>query len=457
MCDMVLPKTFAVMFNRICHRWDPQSFHGIEWHWTSNVFAPIGSILELRKEKVDRKKCRFSELQPITIHFDGSIDRRILSGNKEYSMDLYRAYPGDIVVAKIDLKNGAVGVIPNDWANVVVTNHFAVYRPDANKLNPNYFLLLTQASFFKGYLWRNKVGAEGRKEVKLDFFENTEIPIPHISIQRAIVNYWQEGQNEIITMDKELKNIQKQSELYITKTLGISSLGNNICQRFFALMWDKVARWDIVFAKNDTNLFSSSKYPTVKLRDVILPLKQTNRRITPARFPDEEFNYVGMENVESITGRIVGFVPQKGKNIKSSSVLFDEEHILYGKLRPYLRKVVAPAVHGLNSGVASSEFIAIKQKEEIDKMYLAEYLRSTIIAEQAKMAIGARMPRVSTNMFLDYKIPLPPFPIQQQIADSLEDFRKKGEIILQKIETNKNIYKQEIELIILGKKKIEDI
>lgn len=64
-----------------------------------------------------------AELQPITIHFDGSIDRRKVERERTYTMDLFHAYPGDIVVAKIDLKNGAVGIVP-DWNNVAVTNHY---------------------------------------------------------------------------------------------------------------------------------------------------------------------------------------------------------------------------------------------------------------------------------------------------------------------------------------------
>lgn len=125
------PKAFAVWFNNL-ERWDPASFHGISWHWPSQVMTPIGSFLRMRKEKVDRNMCPFSALQPITIHFDGSIERREVDGNCEYSMDLYFAKPGDIVVAKIDLKNGAVGIVPN-WENVVVTNHFAVYEPDRSR------------------------------------------------------------------------------------------------------------------------------------------------------------------------------------------------------------------------------------------------------------------------------------------------------------------------------------
>jgi type I restriction enzyme S subunit len=112
-------------------------------------------------------------------------------------MDLFFARPGDIVVAKIDLKNGAVAVIPDGWKNVVVTNHSAVYEPDRSKLLPEYLQRVVQAKFFKALLWRNKVGAEGRKEVKLDFFESLKIPLPPVSIQNTILEKWKEVQEKV--------------------------------------------------------------------------------------------------------------------------------------------------------------------------------------------------------------------------------------------------------------------
>ena len=60
--------------------------------------APIGSALRLRKERVDKTAFKFSDLQPLTIHFDGSVDKRVGDANREYSMDLWFARPGDIVL-----------------------------------------------------------------------------------------------------------------------------------------------------------------------------------------------------------------------------------------------------------------------------------------------------------------------------------------------------------------------
>jgi len=49
--------------------------------------------------------------------------------------------------------------------------------------------------------------------------------------------------------------------------------------------------------------------------------------------------YVGLEHIESNTARFIGATePQL---VKSSTFRFSNQHVLYGRLRPYLNKVRA--------------------------------------------------------------------------------------------------------------------
>ena len=54
--------------------------------------------------------------------------------------------------------------------------------------------------------------------------------------------------------------------------------------------------------------------------------------------------YVELEHIESNTGRFIGSLdPQP---VKSSTFRFSTEHVLYGRLRPYLNKAIAPDFEG---------------------------------------------------------------------------------------------------------------
>lgn len=185
----------------ILDRWDPASFRPIDWKCADDVLRPLGLVLKKRSEPVDREEWDFSDLVPITIHFDGSIEERDMTDTDDYTMALFFARPRDIVVSKIDLKNGAVGIVPDSMTNVVVTNHFVVYEPDVRQVYPPYLIRLIQTKFFKDYLWRKKVGSEGRKEVKIDLFECTKIPLPDVKIQEELVAEW-------VELEKEAKEIE---------------------------------------------------------------------------------------------------------------------------------------------------------------------------------------------------------------------------------------------------------
>ena len=260
------PKAFAVWFKDL-ERWDVGSFQQIAWHWAKEVMAPLGSVLQMRKEKVDRSKVAFSELQPITIHFDGSIDPRNVDANRAYTMELFYAHAGDIVVSKIDLKNGAVGIVPEELNDVVVTNHFAVYKPDLEKLLPDYFQLIIQAKFFKAHLWRNKVGAEGRKEVKLDFFEALEIPLPPIAIQQAIVDRWQTAQAEIKAANQRVEELKATIDAQFFKDLGLNPPAPTEYPKVFAVWWEDLLRWSVSYnqAAQSGEDITQGSYPVVEL------------------------------------------------------------------------------------------------------------------------------------------------------------------------------------------------
>lgn len=193
---------FCVDFSE-CDRWDPISFCQMDWKWPKKVMQHIGTVLEKRQEQIN-KGVSFNKLQPVTIHFDGSMDKRNLTPGRIYSMQMYKAEPDDIIVSKIDLKNGAVGIVPNDWTNVAVTGHFAVYSANKSYVYPEWIHRIIQQPDFKEYLWRNKVGAEGRKEVKLDFFESIEIPIPDLDVQAKILHHKQHIIDDIEKLRQQL-------------------------------------------------------------------------------------------------------------------------------------------------------------------------------------------------------------------------------------------------------------
>ena len=126
--------------------------------------------------------------------------------------------------------------------------------------------------------------------------------------------------------------------------------------------------------------------------------------------------YVGLEHIESDTGRFIGsYEPQAAK---SSTFRFSQDHILYGRLRPYLNKAFAPDFEGH----CSTEIFPIKPSPELSR----EYLLYWFLADETKDRInatctGARMPRADMNEVLEFEIPVPPLPEQERIVGILDE------------------------------------
>lgn len=366
------PKAFAVWFKDL-GRWDPASFHMIQWHWPKEVMQPLGKCLKIRKEKVDRSQIAFSELQPITIHFDGSIDRRKIDGAREYTMDLYSAEPRDIVVAKIDLKNGAVGIIPDDWHNVAVTGHFAVYEPDRSRLLPEYLHRIIQTSFFKAHLWRNKVGAEGRKEVKLDYFESLQIPIPPLHVQQAIVDKWQKAQDEIRAAEERIKRLEEHIAESALSEAGIILNPLNKRNKSFSILWNEIERWGVEFNRwkwNLSALLFSQKYSMVTLSDTAFINPPGNSSLNN----NDNVSFVPMESVSDKSGIIVSPQICKYSEVKTGYTRFKNDDVIWAKITPCMQNGKCAVAKELvnSSGFGSTEFHVIRTKDK--NQLLPEYI-----------------------------------------------------------------------------------
>mgnify|MGYP001563687004 CR=1 FL=1 len=445
----VFPKGFAIWFKDL-ERWDPASFHGIDWHWPSRVMVPIGSILRMRKEKVDRNKYPFSTLQPITIHFDGSIERRDIDGNREYSMDLYFARPGDIVVAKIDLKNGAVGILP-DWGNAVVTGHFAVYEPDRARLLPEYFERLIQADFFKAYLWRNKVGAEGRKEVKLDFFESIEIPLPPRSVQQSIVQRWKATQDEIAAIRSGIVKRQEEIDIGLLKKIGINIQVPKLRKGAFALTWDYVERWDTFFYREDFIDLENqlSKLNAKPLEKVMHFISRPWKR---ADFPKGTFRYIEISSVTKEQG-IIGYREVSIDEPPSrATTLVKAGDILLSTTRPYLGAFTIVLQEYDNSVCTSAFALADSVNEEVlDKKFLLYFLRSSAgLRQMERRMTGGLYPAIVQSELEKIRLPLPPLKSQKAFVQAADEIQTQIKEDRKSSETKADVMKTQIEEMILG-------
>jgi type I restriction enzyme S subunit len=144
--------------------------------------------------------------------------------------------------------------------------------------------------------------------------------------------------------------------------------------------------------------------------------------------------YVGLENVTS-----GGYFDSVGSvdagELASSKFRFTPGHILYGKLRPYLRKIARPDFRG----ICSTDILPILPGDSISRDFLFHFLRTdSSVSFVNSRTSGANLPRISPTVLEEIVVPLPPLAEQRRIAailDQAEALRTKRRQALAKLDT----------------------
>ena len=144
-----------------------------------------------------------------------------------------------------------------------------------------------------------------------------------------------------------------------------------------------------------------------------------DRRTTAASDAlDRGLEFVGMEHVDPETGHILLGQGSRTGEGKGQAFLFDDRHVLFGKLRPYLRKIARPK----QAGCSSTELVPLlPDANRLDRGYLFHWVRrQTVIDTLMTKNTGARMPRADMSVLLKMPISLPPLDEQRRIVGLLD-------------------------------------
>ena len=149
------------------------------------------------------------------------------------------------------------------------------------------------------------------------------------------------------------------------------------------------------------------------IRTTLGEIAQPHRlAVDPQAYP--ELPYIGLEQVEAHTMRLLGTVP--AATMQSAATRFSPGDVLYGRLRPNLNKVYSPDFEGL----CSNEFLVFPASKYLDSRFLQYLLNSKGFVTFATRLISGERPRVDYEQLSSFPVALPPLADQRRIVDELE-------------------------------------
>jgi type I restriction enzyme S subunit len=138
---------------------------------------------------------------------------------------------------------------------------------------------------------------------------------------------------------------------------------------------------------------------------------------------DPDTPYIGLEHIGEDTLSLVGH--SYAKHATSAKTRFKRGDILFGKLRPYFRKVCRP----LFDGICSTDIWVIRASQGVDQGFLFYRMASQeFIDKTMEGSKGTHMPRADWEHIESWLLPLPKPPVQRKIAYILSSLDEKIEL-----------------------------
>ena len=151
---------------------------------------------------------------------------------------------------------------------------------------------------------------------------------------------------------------------------------------------------------------------------------------------------IELEHLSQCDGYILGYIDSAEQ--KSMKNEFEEGDVLFGKLRPYLRKYWLAKF----GGVCSTEIWVLRAISDVcTKEYLFNIVASYNFVQKANVSSGSKMPRAEWDFVSKIPILTPPLPEQKEIAEILSTWDKaieKQTQLIEKLELRKKGLMQQL-------------
>jgi len=199
--------------------WSVKSILGEGIKYNKKYFLiKLGDILKRNKTQIDIQD--EIEYKRVTIKLNnGGIFLRDKKLGKEIgTKKQFVIKKGQFLLSKIDARNGAFGIVPDELEGAIITADFLAF--DFNeKIYPNFLnFIVSTRSFYKLVETQSK-GTTGRKRIKENEFLDIKIPLPNINTQKKLVEKYQKIKEELEKLELEYpKLLEKfEKELFIVE------------------------------------------------------------------------------------------------------------------------------------------------------------------------------------------------------------------------------------------------
>jgi restriction endonuclease S subunit len=344
------------------------------------------------------------------------IDGEILKIEESKVSDNYKLNIGDCLIVRSGANTGSVGfVFP-----IFQGSTFGSYtiKISFNKINPAYCAIFLASKYGLSQAIRLKTGTA---QLNLNIPNILQIKVPVLSedVQKEIENIvWQAYE-----LNQFSKSIYSQAEKLLLEELGLK---------------DFKPKYEITYTGKLSDGFSvrriDAEYFQPAYKEVIKKIKEYPNGFSkllktvenvaadfdPTKYPDDDFCYVELANIDSSIGVIHSVNKVKGREAPSRARrLLKERDVIVSSVEGSLEKVaLVDKEH--NSCLASTGFFQFRSLYILPEVLLIMSKTVILQLQLKKRCSGTILTAVPKESLRDIIIPILPLSIQQKIASLVQ-------------------------------------
>ncbi len=396
--------------------------------------AKIGSFLTKSKEQIEIQDDIEYKQVTVKINNGGVVarnDGQLKKGSEIGTKRQIVVHAGQFIVSKIDARNGAVGIIPNDLEGAVVTNDFPVFDVDNTKILPQFMVLISTTPQFVEFARKCSSGTTNRKRIDINAFLEQVIPLPSLVEQEQILQTYRYSQKEIQENKSIIERDSLNAKHFFDAFLSIKRISKDMGKGALSFIpfSSTLNRWD-TFAINKK---IESSYPICALDTFI---RSISTGTTPPTNHDEYFG----GNIKFYTPADIGedkFLAKSERYITDIAIKdnkareFHKNDILFVGIGSTVGKVGIVADTKVSSNQQITGLTIDEKRLKVEYLYYyLSYCKDIAIADKSKTTL----PIVNQEKIRQIPIVVPPMPVQQKLVEVLSDYDSRRKKLIAKNE-----------------------
>ena len=405
---------------------------------------PLSKVLKRVKEPVEIEDGVLYKRITVRLYGQGVLKRDELLGKEIGTKRQFLAHAGQLIISRIDARNGAFGIVPSELEGAIVTNDFWLF--DVQNALSEYLMLVLSSEPFQKYWQTQSSGTTNRQRVSESSFLNTRIAFPSITEQQALLDAYDASMQKAINAERECQKTKDCIDNYLLDSLGIqiNQIKTNGNKLIFVSRLRDISRWDMWTQRSE---YVTTKYRFSKFGSVVLgkPLYGANEKAVNEK---SDVRYLRITDINEDGSLGDEFV--SAKKVEEKYLLENNDFLIarsgntVGKTFLYKSEI--------GKCIFAGYLVRYKLNEsKILPDYLLEYTKSSIF--KSWISNNQRIfgqPNINGQEYLNADIVIPSLEIQKEIVENIASTRLNIKALRKDAESLRQRAKKEFEEAVFG-------